>query len=112
MDAKPQRADDQLIQLIRRIRPAVANGDVHLRIRALWAAAKYAHAHNLAAVDAIADAFMWLAIDAGLIDRRGRWACPGIAEGRRSYGREDVAHVISWALRGMNPFATGPLYDD
>jgi hypothetical protein len=53
-----------------------------------------------------------LAIDTGLIDRRGRWTSADIADHRRGYGREDVAHVISWALRGMNPFMTGPLYDD
>jgi hypothetical protein len=63
----------------------VAYGDVHVRIRVLWAAAKYVHTRNLAAVDVIAEHFMALAIDAGLIDRRGRWDCAGIAEHRRPY---------------------------
>jgi hypothetical protein len=97
-------------QIIQRIRPVVANGDVHLRIRALWAATKFAR--GLASAETITEHFMALAIDADLLDRRGRWACAGIAEYRRAYGREDMAHLISWGLRGMNPFATGPLYDD
>jgi hypothetical protein len=103
---------DLLTQLVRRVRPVVANGDVHGRIRALWAAAKFAHLRNLAAADVITEHLMALAIDAGLIDRRGCWDCAGIAEHRRPYGRQDVAHAVDWALRGaMNPFAEGPLYD-
>jgi hypothetical protein len=97
-------------QIIKCIQPVVANGDVHLRIRALWAAVKYAR--GLATAETITDHFMALAINAELIDRHGRWASAGIAEYRRPYGREDIAHVIAWGLRGMNPFAVGALYDD
>lgn len=104
-------ADDPLARVVKRIRPVLANStDSHQRIRALWAAAKFAR--NVASADAVAETFMWLAVDTGLIDRRGRWTSADIADHRRGYGREDVAHVISWALRGMNPFMTGPLYDD
>jgi hypothetical protein len=96
-------------EVIRRIRPAVANGDVHLRLRVLWAAAKFAR--GLATAETITDHFMALAIDAGLIDRRGRWACAGIADHRQSYAREDLSHIVAWGLRGMNPFPEGPLHD-
>jgi hypothetical protein len=103
--------DDPLTLVVRRVRSVLANtGDMQTRVRAFWAAAKYAR--KLAAADVVTETFMALAIDANLIDRRGRWISAEIAERRRPYGREDIAHIVSWAVRGMNPFDTGRSYDD
>ena len=98
-----------LDQIIEGIRPMVANGSrpTKERIRALWAAAKMAR--KVDAVDTIHRAFMQLAIDADLIDRRGRWTEADVAKHVRCYGAEDVTHVIRLALRGWNPFEKGPL---
>ena len=52
---------------------------------------------------------MTLATETNLIDAAGRWTGEDLREDRRRYGREDVAHVIGWAVRGWNPFETGPL---
>jgi hypothetical protein len=94
---------------IDRIRPMVADAaaPTKQRVRILWAAAK--KARDLAAADVIADAFMTLATETNLIDAAGRWTGEDLREDRRRYGREDVAHVIGWAVRGWNPFETGPL---
>jgi hypothetical protein len=43
------------------------------------------------------------------INARGYWTGADVRESVRPYGAEDVAHVITWALRGWNPFETGPL---
>src|SRR5262249_27334962 len=77
------------------------------RVRLLWAAGKAAR--DLGAPDAVFDAFMALAVDAGLIDARGRWIADDVRESIRAYGAEDIAHAIRWALRGWNPFEQGPL---
>ena len=77
------------------------------RIRILWAAAK--QSRDLAASDVVHGAFMALAIETTLIDRRGFWTGNDFRESVRRFGAEDVAHVISWALRGWNPFEKGPL---
>jgi hypothetical protein len=47
---------------------------------------------------------MALAIETNLIDQRGNWTGSDVRESARPYGRQDVAHVITWALRGWNPF--------
>ena len=77
------------------------------RVRILWAAAK--QARGAAGDKAIHDAFMALAIQSGVIDRNGRWLGADVRESIRRFGREDVSHVITWALRGWNPFEKGPL---
>jgi hypothetical protein len=96
-------------QVIEQIRPTLAaeGRPTKARIRILWAAAKSVRA--LGAADEIRDAFLALALEVGLIDKRGRWTGSDVRESIRHYGREDVAHVIAWALRGMNPFERGPL---
>ena len=58
------------------------------RLRALWAGAK--HARNFAASDVVNEVFSELANEFG--QELGRHA------------KEDAAHVISWAARGMDPF--------
>lgn len=65
------------------------------RIQVLWAAAKAAR--KFGAADVVAREFIELANTTGLTHDLGR------------YGREDVEHVVSWAVRGLNPFRTGAL---
>ena len=65
------------------------------RLRVLWAAAKVVRGvvrHDIAAAQ-----FCRLA-----------QAC-GITSALGLHGREDVRHVVDWALRGLNPFESGPL---
>jgi hypothetical protein len=98
---------DLLADAIKHTRPLLLSGTTKERIRVLWSAAKAAR--ELAADDVIASDFMALAIDVGLIDHNGRWTGQDVRESIRRHGAEDVAHVISWALRGWNPFEKGPL---
>jgi hypothetical protein len=77
------------------------------RIRALWAAAK--KARGIGPADQVHAAFMALAIETNLIDARGYWTGSDVRDYVRRHGREDVAHVITWALRGWNPVEKGPL---
>jgi hypothetical protein len=76
-------------------------------IHILWAAAKAAR--SLAADDVQRDAFMALAIETNLINARGYWTGNDVRDYVRRHGAEDVAHVVTWALRGWNPFEKGPL---
>jgi hypothetical protein len=59
------------------------------------------------------DAFLALAVEVGLIDARGYWAGPdratAVARHVRRHGAEELVHVVTWALRGWNPFEEGPL---
>ncbi len=98
---------DLLTTLMERVRPMLMGGPTKQRIRILWAATK--QARNLGAGDVVHDAFVALAIETALIDGRSRWTGTDVRESVRRYGREDVTHVITWALRGWNPFETGPL---
>ena len=52
---------------------------------------------------------MKLAIEAGLIGADGWWLPRDVRASIRWHGREDIEHVIAWALLGQNPFETGPL---
>jgi hypothetical protein len=65
------------------------------RLRAFWAMARVAR--NFGAADVVREEFMGLARECGLIADLGR------------HGGEDAAHVFDWAMRGLNPFETGPL---
>jgi hypothetical protein len=100
---------DLLTHAIERSRPMLADASrpTKERIRILWAAAK--RARDLASSDIVHDAFVQLAVEAGLIDSNGRWSSADVRKSVRRFGREDVSHVISWALRGWNPFEKGPL---
>lgn len=102
-------AIDLLTQAIERTRPLLmdASRPTKERIRILWSAAK--KSRDLGSGDVVRDAFMGLAIDTGLIDRNGRWTGADVRKSARRFGRVDVAHVITWALRGWNPFEKGPL---
>jgi hypothetical protein len=95
-----------LARVIERTRPPLIGATTE-RIRLLWAAAK--RSRDLGASDVVHDAFMQLAIDVDLIDARGCWTGTDVHESGRRFGAQDVSHVISWALRGRNPFDTGPL---
>jgi len=77
------------------------------RVHILWAAAK--QARDLGASKVVHDAFMALAIDVNPIDRRGYWTGEDVRPSIRRFGRDDVSHEITWALRGWNPFEKGPL---
>jgi hypothetical protein len=98
-----------LDQAIERIRPMLADASLPTkrRIRLLWAACKMAT--DLAASDVVESVFNELAIETGIIDGAGRYTSSDIAEDRIRHGAEDVARVIRWAMRGMNPFESGPL---
>jgi hypothetical protein len=103
-DADGRRcAVDLLAQAIGRARPLLVEGTTKQRIRLLWAAVK--HTRDLGASDVIHDAFMALAIEVELIDAHGCW----VDEDLCRFGRDDVSHVIQWAMRGVNPFEEGPL---
>jgi hypothetical protein len=98
-----------LQQVIENARPQVADqtASTKERVETLWAYAK--HSRGLAASDVLHDAFMKLAIEAGLIGADGWWLPRDVRASIRRHGREDIEHVIAWALVGQNPFETGPL---
>ena len=98
-----------LSQAIECVRPMVADTTKSSkeRIHLLWAAAKAAR--NLDTADVVHGAFMRLAVEANLINSNGQWTGNDVRKCRRRYGRKDVAHVLSWASRGWNPFEKGPL---
>jgi hypothetical protein len=100
---------DLLTRVIEGVRPLLADATqpTKTRIRLLWAAAK--HARKFGAADVVHNAFTALAVEAGLINKRGHWAGTDVRDNVRWHGAEDVAHVVTWALRGWNPFETGPL---
>jgi hypothetical protein len=102
-------AVDLLQQVIEGARPQVADqtAPTKRRVQTLWAYAK--HSRDLAASDVLHDAFMQLAIDAKLIGATGWWLPRDVRDSIRRYGREDIDHVIRWALFGQDPFVTGPL---
>lgn len=103
------RAIDLLGVVLDDIRPLVADVSkpTKQRIRVLWSAAK--RSRDLAADDVVRDTFMALAVETNLINQRGFWTGDDVRKSVRPFGREDVEHVITWALRGWNPFETGPL---
>ena len=98
----PAATVDLLDQVIERLRPRLMTGTTKERVRALWAAALTAR--NLGAADVVHDRFMALAREIGLLDRRGYWLAYDVRKSVRRYGAEDVAHVITWALRNKDPF--------
>ena len=100
---------DLLAPALDRVRPLLMDDSRTTKDRAhlLWAAAK--KARDFASPDVVSDEFMRLAIETNLIDQRGRWTGNDVSEGERRFGAEDVAHVISWAMRGWNPFEEGKL---
>jgi hypothetical protein len=104
-----QPAVDFLQRVIDYARPRVADQSAPTkeRVQALWAYAK--HSRDIAAAHVLRDAFMQLALDAGLIGANGAWLPKDVRECERRHGRKDIEHVISWALLGQNPFDTGPL---
>jgi hypothetical protein len=71
-----------------------------VRVRLLWAAIK--NARGCAASDVIESEFFHLARDAGLVTELDDPI-------RRLSGEDTVGHVLSWGLRGLNPFESGPL---
>ena len=98
---------DELADLLKSARAKLADGkSAKARTRLLWSAAK--SARGLAPADLLRKTFTQLAMDAGLIDKRGHWP-PDVRDSVRRHGAEDIAHVLDWALRGLNPFEKGPL---
>jgi hypothetical protein len=82
---------DLLAVAIAKVRARLdASLPVKKRIRTLWAGAKAAR--RFAASDVVLDEFTALANETGLTRDLGY------------HGREDVAHVLNWALRGWDPF--------
>jgi hypothetical protein len=99
--------NDMLSEAIADVRPLLADDSTKEGLRLLWAAAK--NASGLAVADVVQDTFLALAVEVNLINARGYWTASGVAEHVRRRGAEDLAHVIGWAVRGLNPFETGPL---
>jgi hypothetical protein len=93
---------DLLTNAIGSVRPLLRAGSTKERIRVLWAAAK--HARKLAGEVQIEAAFLELAIEVGLIDERGWWLGEDVRASIRRHGREDVVHVLRFAMRGRKPF--------
>jgi hypothetical protein len=58
-----------LLQAIESVRPLSRDGPTKARVRILWAAAQ--NSRHLAAENVVIDAFLRLAVEVGLIDRRG-----------------------------------------
>ena len=102
MTAPAPATVDLLEQAIASVRPMLLTGPTKARIRILWSAAR--SARHLGAADVVHYAFMTLAVEVGLIDARGRWLGDDVRETIRRHGRQDIAHVITWALRNKNPF--------
>jgi hypothetical protein len=100
---------DLLAAAMERVRPAVSDRrkSTKQRMRTLWAAAKAAR--DLGTWDVVHGVFGALAVQAGLINSRGWWTGADVRPSARSYGLEDIDHVITWALRGWNPFEKDPL---
>jgi hypothetical protein len=82
---------DLLTQAVVQVRPyldrAIPVGD---RVRNLWAGV--IAAQGLGAADAVEEEFLRLSYETGLAADLGRHAA------------EDLRHVVSWAMRRMNPF--------
>jgi len=95
-------AIDLLAQAIESVRPLLLTGSTKTRIRVLWTAAR--NARELAVEDQIKREFLQLAIEVGLIDKRGYWLGNDVRLDQRRHGRTDVEHVIRWALRDWYPF--------
>ena len=108
-DAAELRAVDLLAEAIDQARPILTDEilKTKTKVRAIWAACRLAR--NMGAPDAVKAAFLQLATETGLIDRAGRWTGDDVRESVKPFGRDDIAHVIDWALRGRNPFEEGPL---
>jgi hypothetical protein len=100
---------DFLTQLFSEIRPKLADTTSLLkaRLRLFWSCAK--NAQDLGARDVVADEFMRLAIEVGFITASGYWVLADVRDNLRRLGREDIAHILDWAARGLNPFDYGPL---
>jgi hypothetical protein len=100
---------DLLTRVIESVRPLLADATqpTKTRIQLLWAAAK--HARKFGAADVVHNAFTALAVETGLINKHGHWTGTDVRDDVRRHGAEDVAHTVAWALRGWNPFETGPL---
>ncbi len=89
-------ASDLLSVAVSKTRAKLDRGiPVQQRIKISWAAAKAAR--KLGSTDVVTKEFTALAVETGLMRDLGY------------HGREDIEHTVSWAVRGWNPFATGPL---
>jgi hypothetical protein len=84
-------AVDLLAAAIAKVRPHLDRSQHrNQRMRILWAAVKASR--RLAVHDVVLEEFTALARHCGLIRDLGQ------------HGDGDIAHVLSWALRGMDPF--------
>ena len=102
-----RQARHLLADAIERVRPMLHDPkkSTKQRLRLLWSAAK--HARHFAAADVIQDAFTKLAIETGLIDAGGWYLGVDVRPSVRRFGKQDVAHVLSFAARWLNPFERG-----
>jgi hypothetical protein len=90
------REDDELIAALAHLQHSLdRRTPVTRRIRHLWATAKACR--DLGPAHAVKAKFIKLANESGDVEDLGR------------HGREDTDHVLTWALRGWNPFDKGPL---
>jgi hypothetical protein len=89
------------------LRPLLADATqpTRQRIRLLWTTAK--QVRDRAGAAATFNALMALAVETRLINTYG-WTGKDVRDGQHCFGVEDLAHVLKWAMRGMDPFDEGP----
>lgn len=109
LPARPKNISLELAEALDATRAILLDESMRTKtkIQALWAACKLAREFD--EYDAVKAAFINLAIETNLINRNGYWTDDDVRQSVRSFGRKDVEHVITWALRGWNPFEKGPL---
>lgn len=92
----PTPPETLMVSVLRDLRPGLDRQlPLKARCRTFWAAVK--NSRGLALGDVLTAGFFELARNTGLM------------ADLRPHGEETVRHLISWGLRGMNPFETGPL---
>ena len=98
----PAPATVDLQDATARALPMLLTGPTRARVRTLWATARAAR--KLGAEDVVIDAFLRLAVEVNLINARGWWTSEDVRPDLRRHGRQDVTHVLNWAMRNRNPF--------
>jgi hypothetical protein len=99
MKSRSEAVPDPLTQVVDLAHSKLADRKVPIktRVRSLWNFAKAAR--DCGSSDVVLGEFTKLADITGLTADLGR------------HGAEDVRHVLSWAMRGLNPFEDGPPHE-
>jgi hypothetical protein len=100
---------DVLGQVIENARRKIADRAMPTKTRVQWLWSYAKASRGVAASDVLQAEFMQLAIEVGLISANGYWMPNDVRTSERWHGREDIEHVIRWALHGLDPFEEGTL---